>query len=446
VFDAHLAPVCAKVRISLDELAERLAEHGYGGMLFGMMFEDFLSQYLPPDNKNIIDDYLERRGWRESVTGRRYLRQLRESVLSIYEVIAVSPSQHCDLTDLVRGGKTVRVYERMGTENLYKWDRIAARVLSTDGRHTFSGGILPYPPEASKSLLRVLAKTREQFDVALSRIDEKGTISKIESSDDLQKSFLRDAGPAFTSIWLLHTLEKLDAPMPEITNRDGETLEFANTRFPFLDENLEEIAARLDSAPDWERDGQGSQTWIWLEEHSPGGAKPKGGLAMGTGDQNQRPISGTLELTSGVLMLSTNSLKRGQRGTDALQVLLQNLIGPPLSELQTPEQLMADDTRRQGQRKRESTDAIDPQIAAEMIQQTLDQHYRQCLDEPIPALDTKTPRQCARSKTSRKKVVDWLKHLENNELRRASDQGQEPYDSSWMWDELKLTSAKDGSQ
>ena len=68
----------------------------------------------------------------------------------------------------------------------------------------------------------------------------------------------------------------------------------------------------------------------------------------------------------------------------------------------------------------------------------LDQHYHQCLDEPIPALDNKIPRQCARSKKGREKVIDWLKHLENNELRHAASEGQEPYDSNWMWDELKL--------
>jgi len=143
-------------------------------------------------------------------------------------------------------------------------------------------------------------------------------------------------------------------------------------------------------------------------------------------------------LKSGVLMLVTNSLERAERGRDVLQVLLHNLIGPPLSKLQTPEQVMADETHQQGDRKRDPTDTIDPKIAAEIIHSTLDQHYRQCLDEPIPALDDKTPRQCARSKMGREKVIEWLKDLENNELRRAADQGQEPYDSSWMWDELKV--------
>jgi len=54
-------------------------------------------------------------------------------------------------------------------------------------------------------------------------------------------------------------------------------------------------------------------------------------------------------------------------------------------------------------------------------------------------LGDKDPRQCVKSESGRAQVVEWLKHLENNELRRAARQGQEPYDSSWMWEELKLT-------
>ena len=65
------------------------------------------------------------------------------------------------------------------------------------------------------------------------------------------------------------------------------------------------------------------------------------------------------------------------------------------------------------------------------------------LDEPIPALGNKTPRQCARSKKDRERIIEWLKDLENNELRRAAREGQAPYDSRWLWDELKLGRYRD---
>jgi hypothetical protein len=130
VFDTHLNPLCDRIGISQEELGDELAENGYSGMLFGIMFEDFLSRRLAPDDRNIVDDYLKRRGWRETVPGRRYLQQLRDSVLSLYEVVEVSPGRHCDLRDLVRDGETIRVHEHMGTQNLVKWDQLAARVLT----------------------------------------------------------------------------------------------------------------------------------------------------------------------------------------------------------------------------------------------------------------------------------------------------------------------------
>jgi hypothetical protein len=95
-------------------------------------------------------------------------------------------------------------------------------------------------------------------------------------------------------------------------------------------------------------------------------------------------------------------------------------------------------THRQDTGRQEPSGDIDPEIQAEIIQHTLDQHYRRVLDQPVPALGDKTPRQCARSKKDRERVTEWLKDLENNELRRANRQGQTPYDSRWMWDELKL--------
>ena len=439
VFEAHLAPVCDGIGIGQEELGQALDDQGYGGMLFGIMFEDFLCRRLPPDDRNVIDDYLTRRGWRESASGRRYLQQLRDSVLSLYEVVEVSPGHHCDVRDLLRDGKTIRVHEHMGTQNLAKWDRIAARVLETHGKHRFSGGILPFPHEAAQSLLEVLAKSRKKFNKQLARVAGEEAADKGSATENPDEFFLREAAPAFTSLWLTHTLERLHAPLPEMVNRDGEALVFTETRFPLLAEQFEEIAQRLDAAPEWERDSPDEETWIWLPEPDANEKKPQRGIAFETFQDGQRPISGTLGLTPGVLTLSTNSMERAERGKTALDALLHGRIGPGLSKLQTPEQLMAErDSHRPDDGDREPADTIDPEIAAEVIRNMLDRHYRQFLDEPIPALGNKTPRQCATSNKGREKVIDWLKQLENNEHRRAASQGQEPYDSRWMWEELKL--------
>jgi hypothetical protein len=42
-------------------------------------FEDFLTREIV-DGRNVVDDYLKRRGWRESASTKAYMRALRDSV------------------------------------------------------------------------------------------------------------------------------------------------------------------------------------------------------------------------------------------------------------------------------------------------------------------------------------------------------------------------------
>ena len=99
---------------------------------------------------------------------------------------------------------------------------------------------------------------------------------------------------------------------------------------------------RLGPALDWERDNPDEHTWIWLPKPDANTGKKQGGVAIDTLRDGQHPISGTLELKPGVLMLTTNSMERSQRGQGILEALLHGLVGPALSKLQTPEQLMAE--------------------------------------------------------------------------------------------------------
>jgi len=160
----------------------------------------------------------------------------------------------------VRSGKTFRVHEHIDTQNLVKWGRLAARVLNVNSKYIFSGGILPFPQEASQSLLRALTESRKQFNKELSRAAGKEAAANMLSSENLDELFLQDAGPAFTSIWLTHTLEHLHKPLQERVNRDGEAVVFTETRFPFLAEQFDEIAERLNASPEWERDSPDEHT------------------------------------------------------------------------------------------------------------------------------------------------------------------------------------------
>ncbi len=80
---------------------------------------------------------------------------------------------------------------------------------------------------------------------------------------------------------------------------------------------------------------------------------------------------------------------------------------------------------------------LPPEEAREILQAFYDQHYRSWVDEPLPILGGRTPREAARLKTWRPRVIDLLKSLERDQAH-AARQGEPAYDVGWIWEELGL--------
>ena len=119
-------------------------------ILWGAAFEDLVATDLP-DGRNIADDYLRRRGWKESASTREYIAGLRRSVISLHEVGGLVPGRSMQLRDLVRGGEPVRVSEKRGSEGLRQWDRIATRVAPLRGGAVVSGTLMLFEHEAGEA-------------------------------------------------------------------------------------------------------------------------------------------------------------------------------------------------------------------------------------------------------------------------------------------------------
>jgi hypothetical protein len=80
---------------------------------------------------------------------------------------------------------------------------------------------------------------------------------------------------------------------------------------------------------------------------------------------------------------------------------------------------------------------VPPEAAAEIVQAFYERHYGGWLDEPLPALRGRTPRQAAGLKSARPKLIALLKEMENLSARERLD-GRPAYDFEWMWGELGL--------
>ena len=77
VLERHLKPACSKWDLAIEELPSVIGEDWYMN-LWGCAFEDFLTREYD-DNRNIVDDYLKRRGWKENATNKAYMTALRSS-------------------------------------------------------------------------------------------------------------------------------------------------------------------------------------------------------------------------------------------------------------------------------------------------------------------------------------------------------------------------------
>jgi hypothetical protein len=128
IYDHHLLPACRRTGFDAEEVMAILGEDWFMTTVWGCAFEDFLTRE-GTDGRNIVEDYLKRRGWKEGASARAYTLALRRSVMSLYEVSDIVRDTSFRARDLVRGGDPILIIERSATRSLKQWDRIATRVV-----------------------------------------------------------------------------------------------------------------------------------------------------------------------------------------------------------------------------------------------------------------------------------------------------------------------------
>ncbi|MCA3184555.1 MAG: hypothetical protein IOB85_00065 [Methylobacterium sp.] len=421
----HFGPVLDAGELEFNDLAGIIGED-WAMTLWGCAFEDFLTQeFEEVEGVNLVDEYLRRRGWKETAQSRAYMKALRSSVMSLYEVSEIVPGKSLRARDLIRGGDLIPVSEGTATRTLKQWDRIAARIVPVLGKNIFAGGLLPFTQEATDSLFDGL---RQMFGRKNAR---KLPVIKDEE--------LQVAASLFTLAWLFDTLERAaGTALPTITNAEGDEIVFHDTRFPLTASvTQKDIAARLNTIPGMRQEN--AKFWNWLENEPGGRAKVKNTAAQSfdTMMDNGLRVLGNIELKARTLHLSTNSAARAEEGKALLQQALGTLIGAPLTQIRTVEQMMAEGPVKQATPS--ATPDLPPEIMAKLIHDHMDRHYRETLDQPVGMFGNKTPRQAARTLKGREKTAEWLKYLENQSaVRSGPADPMGSYDFSWMWKELGI--------
>lgn len=417
VFDDHFGPVLDVGDMEFEDIAEIL-DDDWAMTLWGCAFEDFLTQDFEVEGGNIIDEYLKRRGWKESAQSKAYMKALRTSIMSLYEISEVVPGKSLKARDLVRGGEPVLVNEETATKTLKQWDRIAARIVPIMGKNVLAGGLLPFTPQTTDML----------FD-ALRQMFGKKNVKKLPT---IKNEDLQAAASIFTLSWLFDTLEGM-ANVPSLQNSAGDDLLFHDIRFPLASGATQKaIAAQVNVIPGMSQEN--AKFWNWLEVELKSKGKKSIGPSFDTTVDSGLRVLGNVEIKGRFLHLATNSAKRAKKGQALVQQTLGELVRTPLTEIRTIEQMMAE---RPTQNQTEAAANIPSEVAEEVVRQVMERQYREMLDQPVGMLGNKTPRQAVKSVSGRQKVADWLKYLENQSAKQADTvDPMATYSFEWMWREL----------
>ncbi len=438
LLDHHLARACKGADVEIEDLPSLIGDHEVS-TLWGCAFEDFLTRDLD-EGRNIADDYLKRRGWKESPSDRAYIAALRSSTMSLYEVSGIVPGESFLARDLVRGGDAVRVSERSATKSLRQWDRIATRVIEVRGKIMISGAVLSFDHDLSEEILALLGRTEQKARKETAKLAksagrkvDKATLEGLIDKDTM----LQESAFLFTTIWLRDFLDRIMHPaLPQMSNSDGEPLEFQSVHYPLLPGTKPQaVSSALASIP--ELDQENDHFWNWV------GAKAKKRRPTTTTPKSQTFVTtmesggivlGTLELKKKSLIFSVNSRGRCERGRALLDKALAELVREPLVESQTVDQMMAS----QGDVRSQASSGLSPDDERAIVHNTLDDHYSRMLGEPIPALGNITPTKAVKTAKGREKVIAWLKTIENHSSRMPDSDPMATYDFTWLWKKLGL--------
>jgi hypothetical protein len=362
-----------------------------------IMFNSWLLFDLDIEDGNTIGDlFLSRPGVLLSTGERAYIERAKDTFVGLYEVEDLRRGEGLSLVDLWSGAR-YWVRERLATHSLHKWDLIAARLMQVpDGHWVVEAGLFQYMPRHREELLKEIRTKYNHFQRLFPGAPSYAVFKRV--------------APFLAHLWL--DLVAL-APPPTVITSERDPVMFTKLRFDVIEpERLYTLLRGCSDLRETE-----PKTFTWWEQT----------------DDGWRSL-GTIRIDQEHLVGETNSRQRAER----LRALLESVAGTAIRYRATALQDLHQALSAFSQRpypKRESF--IPPELERQVLTEYKERHYRTWPDHPLPALGGRTPRQAARLKTWRSRVISVLKDMENSEARIA-EQGGPTYDFSWIWKELQL--------
>ena len=336
-----------------------------------------------------------------TAAGREWLLRLGARPMSLYEARSVAPGEGMELTDLLNPAESpVWIVEKTASRSVVRGQVFGARIVERRGTLVLSGAVYSFLREEGLAcrddILRMLKAAKR---------------NKIKSVPDREI-----VCTAVIAHWIGNVVR--ERPFPRMMDAStGEPILLVTDRYRVMDWDL--LEERLAAEPDVE----GNRKKGWSRFADMNGTMRRTRAAL-----NVKPPD-SLEVFCRTRKLADESRAWFEKLAGAAVVFKTREIVDPTS----PKALEA--ARRA---PKPPPPDIPPEELARVMRDFLRKHYANWADEPIPVLGDKTPRQAIKTAKGRKAVVELLKNYEHHEARKAHAEGGEPFDFTFLWEQLGL--------
>jgi hypothetical protein len=348
-------------------------------------------------HRTAIENFLRTRDAKLSPAERELLESLRDARFGLFEVTRVEPGSGVQLRDIFMGDSRF-VDDISSSNSLHRWDCLLVRLQFLEGRWIMAGDGMTVPRNTLATLLEFIERE--------SRKPKQGAAEFVRANSH---QLHRVAGDLF----------QRDLAGLRVVNAEGEEVSIGKAEYQVSDEAA--LLAKLRPLEELEEDAAdaGPLGFTWLQPMG-GERRPFGHLEIEGGKLRLEAMSRTrLETLRGLVEFHAGNLLKhlGDQYTSIDDIKERVLRGEPAPEPKNQRPLSAEER--------------------EALEQLMHKHYAGWVNEKIPALGGKTPRQAMRSRAGRESVIELLRLMENKELRK-DQQAQPTYDFNIIRRELGL--------
>lgn len=355
--------------------------------------------------------YLERKGHRIAPVLREYLESCLARPFSFHEVEQCEPDHGFVLRDILTGERH-DICERTASRSVQPHDVIFAQVASAEGINLIeSVAQVAFPPSDKVEIIDLRQRMRKH---------QPGS-----DGDDPYVSREQMHEWAFELHELYWTLSEraLYPVFPELQTTDGEDLEFHKLVFAIDSaqmafDSLKHLDPDADDAETMEaglhRDANGV-----LQRARIHWVKTQDGDAAGF-----RTLLGLIEIEGDRLVVEVKSRERADRFRAIVEDKLAAHARFVTDEVQTFDEMM-DEVRSQPSSE---PSPIPEPLEADLIVDHLKAHYNRWIDDPLPILGNRTPREAVESIDGREQVEALLHGAQNQDVTLSAAVRQSIFD------------------